>query len=181
MSSALGYSLSRTRARKGPKTWAASSFGRALPWHGRGEGFDPLAVHQEEAPTRWEPLLGLKIEGIERYRRECLDWHSRMTRATEEGSHIRFKRTRGRRIPLRSTKKSPRLRTRALFVAALFLRRGGRGGGRRGLHAGLVRIGDRLFDRRRERPRCGGLLLLQVIQLLGDELVVRVELLHALD
>jgi hypothetical protein len=25
--------------------WARSSVGRALPWHGRGKGFDPPRVH----------------------------------------------------------------------------------------------------------------------------------------
>ncbi len=27
-------------------TWASSSVGRALPWHGRGKGFDPPLLHQ---------------------------------------------------------------------------------------------------------------------------------------
>lgn len=27
------------------QSWALSSFGRALPWHGRGEGFDSPRVH----------------------------------------------------------------------------------------------------------------------------------------
>ena len=28
------------------KVWGVSSFGRALPWHGRGEEFEPPTLHQ---------------------------------------------------------------------------------------------------------------------------------------
>ena len=27
------------------KVWGVSSFGRALPWHGRGEEFEPPTLH----------------------------------------------------------------------------------------------------------------------------------------
>ena len=36
--------------------WAVSSFGRALPWHGRGEEFDSPTVHREFSLVVHSPL-----------------------------------------------------------------------------------------------------------------------------
>ena len=47
----ISYDIHRTFVEKmwinrfETKNWAVSSFGRALPWHGRGEEFDSPTVH----------------------------------------------------------------------------------------------------------------------------------------
>src|SRR4051812_2889965 len=43
--------------RKTPAEWACGAVGSALPWHGRGQGFESLQVHQKDfsssRPKNW--------------------------------------------------------------------------------------------------------------------------------
>lgn len=122
--------------------WAASSFGRALPWHGRGEGFESLAVHHPPTleqssscggcpPKPVRAAGGFCFNCIVQGMRRVSEKVPRMAPWRNPGSggapRPDVAKARGRRNPLRSTKRCRRKDDLFCFRGAQGMRRAARG------------------------------------------------------